>query len=620
MPTEIRVGPASYVTQFSGSKRKKVLKRDTFQYIPVEETLKKLLQMPDILHQIDSFHGSDTSTLTDICDGSVFKTHPLFHVDKKAVQIVAYFDEVELCNPLGSSSKKHKLGCIFFTLGNLHPRFRSKLKCIFVAAIATNPVIQKHGMNLFLQPFVQSMQTLSENGLTVQICGESRLFKVNLLAFLADTLAAHALGGFKGSMSFARRICRSCMATTEQIQSDFTESKFELRNASDHRIQVSSLVGSSYAANSVEYGINHSSELDKIPHFSVAENLPHDIMHDLFEGVVPYEMKLLLIHLIGTKKCFTVATFNDRLRRFDYGYIERSDIPSELDEKRFMQYPEQKIRQSASKMWLLATTLPLLVGDLVPEENKQWDLFLLLLRICTIACSWKIEPDTISYLGVLIEEHHDQFSKLYPHKSIIPKMHYMVHYPSQILKYGPLVYCWTMRHEAKLSVLKRASSHGNFKNIAYTIAKRSQHALCYHLNCGDPFLDSSSEASTSTSVVPFQDEEEDIRTFIERSVSSTPATLIHPNWIKLDHLHVKKFVCAYLGNGELYPNFGKIIDLFEVPSQSSLYCVKIQHFKTLCFDSHYGGFAVNLTDSFSVCNVSSLFSFPLFHSHNAFNS
>ena len=32
--------------------------------------------------------------------------------------------------------------------------------------------------------------------------------------------------------------------------------------------------------------------------FSVAENLPHDIMHDLFEGVVPYEMKLLLTHLI----------------------------------------------------------------------------------------------------------------------------------------------------------------------------------------------------------------------------------------------------------------------------------------------------------------------------------
>ena len=32
--------------------------------------------------------------------------------------------------------------------------------------------------------------------------------------------------------------------------------------------------------------------------------------------------------------------------------------------------PEQKIRQSASQMWLLATILPLLIGDLVPDDSK----------------------------------------------------------------------------------------------------------------------------------------------------------------------------------------------------------------------------------------------------------
>ena len=33
------------------------------------------------------------------------------------------------------------------------------------------------------------------------------------MAFLADNLAAHEIGGFKESFSFARRFCRSCMAT-----------------------------------------------------------------------------------------------------------------------------------------------------------------------------------------------------------------------------------------------------------------------------------------------------------------------------------------------------------------------------------------------------------------------
>ena len=39
---------------------------------------------------------------------------------------------------------------------------------------------------------------------------------------LADTLAAHALGGFKVGVGFALRKCRICMATHEQIQTKVT--------------------------------------------------------------------------------------------------------------------------------------------------------------------------------------------------------------------------------------------------------------------------------------------------------------------------------------------------------------------------------------------------------------
>lgn len=142
----MKVGLAYYTTKFSGSKRRKALKTDTFQYIPIEDTLKKLLQMPDILSEIENFHGPKDKTLRDMCDGSLFHSHPHFSTDKRAIQLIAYFDEVELCNPLGSSTKKHKLGCIFFTIGNIRQQFRSWLKCIFVASVASTPVIRKHGI------------------------------------------------------------------------------------------------------------------------------------------------------------------------------------------------------------------------------------------------------------------------------------------------------------------------------------------------------------------------------------------------------------------------------------------------------------------------------------------
>ncbi len=39
---------------------------------------------------------------------------------------------------------------------------------------------------------------------------------------LADTLAAHQLGGFKVGVGFALRVCRDCMATKDMIQDKVT--------------------------------------------------------------------------------------------------------------------------------------------------------------------------------------------------------------------------------------------------------------------------------------------------------------------------------------------------------------------------------------------------------------
>lgn len=46
----------------------------------------------------------------DYCDGDEFKRHPLFSSQPHAIQIIMYYDDVEICNPLGSRRTKHKLG------------------------------------------------------------------------------------------------------------------------------------------------------------------------------------------------------------------------------------------------------------------------------------------------------------------------------------------------------------------------------------------------------------------------------------------------------------------------------------------------------------------------------
>ena len=50
--------------------------------------------------------------LADFCDGSLFKSHSFFQVHPSGLQLIIYFDELEVCNPLGSHSGIHKLGKI----------------------------------------------------------------------------------------------------------------------------------------------------------------------------------------------------------------------------------------------------------------------------------------------------------------------------------------------------------------------------------------------------------------------------------------------------------------------------------------------------------------------------
>lgn len=58
----------------------------------------------------NSHHQSQCGKMGDYCDGELFKHHPLFQDDPCALQIRLYYDDLEMCNALGSKTKKHKLG------------------------------------------------------------------------------------------------------------------------------------------------------------------------------------------------------------------------------------------------------------------------------------------------------------------------------------------------------------------------------------------------------------------------------------------------------------------------------------------------------------------------------
>ena len=83
-------------------------------------------------------------------------------------------------------------------------------------------------------------------------------------------------------------------------------------------------------------------------------------------------------------------------------------------------------------MWCLARLLPLMVGSKIPNDDPHWCNFLLMLTIVDYVFAPVLAPDRREYLKELIDDHHKSFIQLYPTCSVIPKMHYMIHYLEMI--------------------------------------------------------------------------------------------------------------------------------------------------------------------------------------------
>ena len=175
--------------------------------------------------------------------------------------------------------------------------------------MANVTVIAEHGIDVILQPFVDDLKVLACDGVVINSpAGEERQYGA-LVAFLADNLASHGVGGFKESMSFARHFCRACMTDKEMARSNFIEENFTLRKPDEHQRQCLEIEED--PSLSVQYGINRNSILNSVPGFSVVTGLPQDVMHDLLEGVINYELRLLLVHCCINCKYFTISQLND---------------------------------------------------------------------------------------------------------------------------------------------------------------------------------------------------------------------------------------------------------------------------------------------------------------------
>lgn len=155
-------------------------------------------------------------------DDEHHKKNPFFGKDLR-ISLCFYIDDFEVCNPLGTSRKKHKLCAVYWTLGNLPPGCSSSLSSIYLALLCKSDYVKTFGYEKIFEPLLRDVVILEQQGLYIPHLGV--FIKGTIQCVVADNLGAHGLAGFVESFS-GQYFCRFCTAQLPDIQTQEVKTGF----------------------------------------------------------------------------------------------------------------------------------------------------------------------------------------------------------------------------------------------------------------------------------------------------------------------------------------------------------------------------------------------------------
>ena len=234
-----------------------------------------------------------------------------------------------------------------------------------------------------------------------------------------------------------------------------------------------------------------------------------------------------------------------------------------------------------------------------------------------------ISLSTINLLKFLISEHLKNFKEHFPDVSILPKQHYMIHFPSMIKQLGPLIRHSCFAFESAHNYFKELAGKQNFKNLAKSLAER-----CQLKECGN-FADVNEAARThplfasEKNFGPLSMATENARKTMRTKFD---AFGLLPG-IKLQHLykvawvicHWTKFkrggitICNVDEEGAL-PVFGEIHQIWIL---NDYVYFEYMPLETLYFSERFQAYHVKYVADVDtkLCSYESLVDYNVFHSH-----
>ncbi|XP_070406635.1 uncharacterized protein [Nothobranchius furzeri] len=562
-------------------------KKKTFQYVPVLRLLSQLLNTKNIQETIlqNQKQSNASNVYRSLHDGSVFKENEFFSGEELRLPLILYTDDFEVCNPLGTSRKKHKVTAVYWVFADIPATLRSTLNSIHLAILCKADDVKQYGYPKVLEPLLKDLKTFENEGIFVSSLG--KVVKGTVFAVVADNLGAHCIGGFVESFS-SSHYCRFCIGDRSQIQEyEVRTGMFPLRTKDSYMDHVEAALSGTTEGH--HCGVKRLCPLtEQLSHFHAVSGYPPDALHDLLEGVVPFELALCLEELMR-KKYFSLQLLNDAICQFPYKWNDKTNSPHAIP---LTFSSRMSVGGNAHENWCLLRLLPLIIGDKVPEDDEAWQVLMTLKDVVELIMAPVHTDETLGYMDSKISEHRYRYLNAFPGKKLKPKHHFLEHYPWLVTAFGPLVALWTMRFEAKHRFFKRlVRQSGSFKNILMTMAQKHQSMIAYHIqDTVRPMVSVSRTTEVAVEILKDNIKESFSKKFPRAEVVSVT------NKITIfGTIYNAGMLLAFGSTGGL-PDFGEIIQILIV-DKNPVFVLKLLRG---CYHEHLRSFKVEPTGEIGI--------------------
>lgn len=451
-------------------------------HIPLDKQLKCFFNIPGLLKVVLNYETqlikefNETGIVSNILQTELWQKYKRKYQNRILIPIYLFLDDFTTGNALGSHAESTKLGAVYISFPSLPVHLKNKISNTFVASIFRASDRDNFGNDKVFSEVIRDINKLSDVGITVNIDNTDTKIYFACTLLLGDNLGLNQICGF--SCSSGKYYCRRCRMPAQLCQITTRENKDFLRNKQNYAEDLKNL----------SCGVKERCIFNDIRDFHITENLSIDIMHDVFEGTGQYIIVNVLNHLIYVDKILDLATLNRRIETFNYGSLEDTNKPrpfTESDCKNNDTHLTKTVvwKQSAAEGLCLMRYLGLMIGDIIPRNNKCWTIYRLLRKKIGIITAPSLQSADIERLADIIDLQTTQFIENF--KNAMYKAHNETHYPEIIRINGPPIHFWSMPFERKHSDLKLVAVNTKCtKNLPQTIAIRNQLEMSYmKLHC-----------------------------------------------------------------------------------------------------------------------------------------